>query len=102
MPYKGILHAQRSAEVAVTACDLGQAIFKFPESISARAATSHTTTFYERSGILSIQELQTRADMYCGTGSSQVYGAERQFFTGGSLPFAERPKRQTSDAVSLS
>eukprot|EP00965_Chrysotila_dentata_P186899 6170699-Pleurochrysis_carterae.AAC.2 len=40
--FKGILHAQRSAELAVTACDLGQAFVKCPESVPVQAATSQT------------------------------------------------------------
>eukprot|EP00965_Chrysotila_dentata_P150316 4964986-Pleurochrysis_carterae.AAC.2 len=39
--FKGILLAQRSAELAVTACDLGQAVVKCPESVPVQAATSH-------------------------------------------------------------
>eukprot|EP00965_Chrysotila_dentata_P224399 6194153-Pleurochrysis_carterae.AAC.6 len=39
-----MLHAQRSAEVSVTARDTGQAIFKCPEHVPARAATSLTQT----------------------------------------------------------
>eukprot|EP00965_Chrysotila_dentata_P003686 120810-Pleurochrysis_carterae.AAC.1 len=37
---KAILHPQRSAEATVTARVTGQAIFKCPEPVPARAATS--------------------------------------------------------------
>eukprot|EP00965_Chrysotila_dentata_P212390 6187001-Pleurochrysis_carterae.AAC.1 len=38
--HTGILFATKSAEMAMTAFDLGQGIFKCPKSVPARAATS--------------------------------------------------------------
>eukprot|EP00965_Chrysotila_dentata_P127955 4231113-Pleurochrysis_carterae.AAC.2 len=40
MPCEAILHAQKSEEVPVITHDTGQTIFKCPESVPARAATS--------------------------------------------------------------
>eukprot|EP00965_Chrysotila_dentata_P019974 661463-Pleurochrysis_carterae.AAC.5 len=40
MPFKAILHAERTAKVTLTAHNAGQATFKFPQPVRARAATS--------------------------------------------------------------
>eukprot|EP00965_Chrysotila_dentata_P240291 6203624-Pleurochrysis_carterae.AAC.3 len=40
MPFEAILHARRSAEMPAIARDAGQAVYKCPEPLPARAATS--------------------------------------------------------------
>eukprot|EP00965_Chrysotila_dentata_P147568 4872273-Pleurochrysis_carterae.AAC.1 len=46
MPCKAILHAQTSAEVIVTARTTGQAMFKCPKLVPARAATSQQSAHW--------------------------------------------------------
>eukprot|EP00965_Chrysotila_dentata_P056454 1873374-Pleurochrysis_carterae.AAC.1 len=46
MPGKVTLHAQRSAKATMTVGNTGQAIFKCPDPVPARAATSPSGVYY--------------------------------------------------------